>query len=167
MTTASATQNRTSDPTSRSETGDARAPFFAEPSPPSPPRGTAPPDRQRNVDRILEAYRRTPGTLGQIRPADRRLAQTLVQRGIPPALVEAALLLTAARRTVPPLDGNHRPPIRSLHYFLPVIEELLDQPPDPSYLRYLTDKLQRERHPTATTSPDDRPPTAETTPSDD
>jgi hypothetical protein len=32
--------------------------------------------------------------------------------------------------------------VRSLHYFLPVVEEVLEQPPDPGYLQYLAGKLQ-------------------------
>jgi hypothetical protein len=33
------------------------------------------------------------------------------------------------------------PPIRTLHYFLPVIEEVLHNAPDPGYVDYLTGKL--------------------------
>jgi hypothetical protein len=32
--------------------------------------------------------------------------------------------------------------VRSLHYFLPVVEEVLELPPDPGYLQYLAGKLQ-------------------------
>ena len=49
--------------------------------------------------------------------------------------------LATARRLLrdpsyPPLN-----PIRSLHYFLPVIEELLDQSPPQAYFDYLRSKL--------------------------
>jgi hypothetical protein len=31
--------------------------------------------------------------------------------------------------------------VRTLHYFLPVIDEVLHQPPDPGYVAYLDAKL--------------------------
>jgi hypothetical protein len=36
-----------------------------------------------------------------------------------------------------PTDAEPLNPIHSLHYFLPVIEELLQHPPSASYLRHL------------------------------
>ena len=47
------------------------------------------------------------------------------------------VVLTGARRHLRPLDAFALFPIRSLHYFLPVIEELIQHPPSPSYLRLL------------------------------
>ena len=93
------------------------------------------------VKHVLARYRRTPGTLGHTRREDRRLAIQLHQRGVPPEVVTAAFALAAARRCsrdpqLPPL-----PPIRSLHYFVPVIEELLANPIDADYLQYLEDDL--------------------------
>jgi hypothetical protein len=32
--------------------------------------------------------------------------------------------------------------VRTLHYFLPVVEEVLELPPDPGYVQYLAAKLQ-------------------------
>lgn len=98
--------------------------------------------RENYVRQVLDGYRRTPGTCGRIRRQDRRLAVQLHQRGVPSAVVTAAFALAASRRHrrepgLPPL-----PPIRSLHYFLPVIEELLAGPLDADYLRYLEDKLE-------------------------
>ena len=62
-------------------------------------------------------------------------AQTLRLRAHADPLVEAAFLLATARRQ------RHRtarlPPIRSLHYFLPIIEEVLRTAPDPGYADYL------------------------------
>ena len=93
--------------------------------------------RENYVRQVLDRYRRTPGTCGHVRREDRRLAARLHQRGVPSAVVTAAFALAAFRRErrdpgVPPL-----PPIRSLHYFLPVIEELLAGPLDVDYLQYL------------------------------
>ena len=96
---------------------------------------------QRYVEQILDLYRRTPGTRGLARPADRRLAASLRQRGVPLELVEAALLVATARRVLRPATAPPLAPIATLHYFLPVLEELLASPPDPAYLAYLQRRL--------------------------
>jgi hypothetical protein len=97
--------------------------------------------QQRYVEQILDLYRRTPGTRGLSRPADRRLAASLRQRGVPLELVEAALLVATARRALRPATAPPLAPIATLHYFLPVLEELLASPPDPAYLAYLQRRL--------------------------
>lgn len=91
------------------------------------------------VDEILRLYLRLSDTPDRARPLDRRLAAQLHQQQIPLEIVRAALLLGAARRAThepsyPPLQ-----PIRSLHYFLPILEELRSNPPDPGYIDYLED----------------------------
>ena len=92
---------------------------------------------------VLEAYRQTPGTTGTIRRADRMLAAQLHQRGVSVGVVENALLLAAARRLMRPADAPPLATIRSLAYFLPVIEEVLGLRVSPDYFRYLRQKLQR------------------------
>lgn len=93
------------------------------------------------VERILELYRRTPGTSGRVRRADRLLAAALYDRQVPLDLVAAALLVATARRTLRPADAQPLRPIASLHYFLPVIDELENLPLDPGYLRFLRARL--------------------------
>ena len=93
------------------------------------------------VQRVLDLYRDTPGTAGRVRPADRRLANTLYQRRIPISTIRAALLLAVARRTFRSLDAEPLQTIRSLHYFQHVIQELLDEPLPDDYLDYLCWKL--------------------------
>ena len=93
------------------------------------------------VREILELYRTTPGTRGRIRPADRRLADDLYRREIPAELVRGALILAAARRKFRDPELGHLEPIGSLHYFLPVIQELQRQPLDHEYLEYVEAKL--------------------------
>ena len=72
---------------------------------------------------------------------DRRIADQLLQQGVPLETIEAAFLLATVRRRFrsepdrPPL-----PPIRSLAYFLPVLEEILLDPLDPGYVEYLRRK---------------------------
>ncbi len=93
------------------------------------------------VQTVLALYRKLPDTPHRHSRYDRLLAAQLCQRHVPLALIEAAFLLASARRLLrdpsfPPLN-----PIRSLHYFLPVIDELLDQPLSPTYINYLRHKL--------------------------
>lgn len=97
--------------------------------------------QRRYVDHLLDLYRRTPGATGYIRPADRRLAVCLASRGIPLATVRNALLLAVARRTLRPDQAQPLPPIRSLYYILPILDELLADPPHPDYLHYLQRRL--------------------------
>jgi hypothetical protein len=99
---------------------------------------------QRNyVWRLLVAYRTTPGTCGAVRRADRLLAAQLYERGVPVEVVENALTLAAARRLARPEGAAPLGRVRSLAYFVPVIEEVLDLQADPEYYRYLRSKLRR------------------------
>jgi hypothetical protein len=98
--------------------------------------------REQYVHRVLEAYQHTPGTSGQVRPPDRQLALELQQRGIPLRTVENAFLLAAARRIFRPAQAPPLTTVRSLAYFLPVIEELLATTIDENYFEYLRRKLE-------------------------
>jgi hypothetical protein len=92
---------------------------------------------------VLEAYRKTPGTMGTIRRPDRTLAAQLYQRGISLTVVENALVLAATRRLIRQTDAQPLGTVRSLAYFLPVIEEVLELRVSPSYFQYLRQKLDR------------------------
>ena len=98
-------------------------------------------DQEEYIRRVLEAYRQTPGTTGTIRRPDRMLAVQLYQRGISVQVIENALILAAARRLVRRADAPPLATIRSLAYFLPVIEEVLDLKVSPDYFQYLRHKL--------------------------
>jgi hypothetical protein len=82
-------------------------------------------NQEEYVSRILDAYRKTPGTMGTVRRPDRLVAVQLHQRGVPLIAVENALLLAAARRMIRPTGAAPLSAIRSLAYFLPVIQEVL------------------------------------------
>ena len=93
--------------------------------------------------RLLEAYRATPGTGGAVRGPDRLLAAQLYERGVGLEAVENALILAAARRLARPAGVPPLGVIRSLAYFLPVIEEVLDLHVDPEYFRHLRKRVAR------------------------
>lgn len=93
------------------------------------------------VGKVLALYLNLPETPSRTSRDDRRLAQQLCRQQTPQEIVEAAFLLATSRRllrdpALPPLG-----PIRSLHYFLPVIEEVSANKLSPEYLQYLRRKL--------------------------
>jgi hypothetical protein len=95
------------------------------------------------IRQVLDAYRKTPGTAGTVRRPDRVLAAQLYQRGVSVRVIENAFVLAAARRLLRPADALPLGTIRSLAYFLPVIEEVLGLRISPDYFQYLRDKLQQ------------------------
>jgi hypothetical protein len=97
--------------------------------------------REQYVQRLLDAYRQTPTTAGRVRPADRRLAVELFDRGVPLSMVQAAFSLAAARRIFRDPEAAPLHPIRSLHYFLPILDEIRSEPIGPDYIRYVEEKL--------------------------
>jgi hypothetical protein len=99
--------------------------------------------QEEYVRQVLEAYRKTPGTMGTVRGADRMLAAQFYERGLSVSVIENALVLAAARRLMRPADAMPLGTIRSLAYFLPVIEEVLELRVGPEYFQYLRHKLER------------------------
>lgn len=99
--------------------------------------------QEEYIRRVLEAYRKTPGTMGAVRRADRLLASQLYERGLSIKVIENALVLAATRRLMRPADAPSLGMIRSLAYFLPVIEEVLELRVNPEYFEYLRYKLAR------------------------
>ena len=97
--------------------------------------------QQEYIRQVLEAYRKTPGTIGTVRRADRTLAAQLYQRGVSVVVIENALVLAATRRLVRPAGAPPLGAIRSLAYFLPVIDEVRELRVSPDYFRYLRNKL--------------------------
>ena len=102
---------------------------------------SSPLNRESYIKQALELYRCTPGTLGRIRREDRLLAADLHDRGINLSTLEGAYVLAAARRCFRPPDAHPLAPIRSMHYFMPVIEEILANSPAAEYLAHLKSKL--------------------------
>ena len=90
---------------------------------------------------VHSLYLQLPNTSHCFSRSDRQLAADLYQRGIPLDTLRAALLLATARRLCPQRSSTPPLPVRSLHYFLPVLDELLSQPLPAGYLQYLERKL--------------------------
>jgi len=98
-------------------------------------------DSAEYVQRVLDAYRATPGTRGVVRKPDRAFALKLHARGVPLAAIENAFVLAAARRLARPADAPRLGSIRSLAYFGPVIDEVLDSTAGQTYYDYLRHRL--------------------------
>lgn len=103
---------------------------------------------------VIDLYLRLPDTPGRLSRFDLRLVRDLWERQIPLPLVETALLLASARRAARSPDAYPLGPIRSLHYFSPVIEELLLTPLQhgDAYLAYLRTKVSLRPAPLPTQS---------------
>ena len=74
---------------------------------------------------------------------DRLLAAQLHQRGVPLRAVENALVLAAARRLLRPASAPPLATVRSLAYFLPVIEEVLELKVSEDYFQHVRRRIQR------------------------
>ncbi len=93
------------------------------------------------VESLLALYLNRPDTPNRVSRYDRALALQLHTKGVPLQTIEEAFLLTSARRLLRDPSYPKLNPIRSLHYFIPVIEEILVSPPPPDYFIYLRRKL--------------------------
>ena len=100
---------------------------------------------------VICMYLQLPETPVRASLADQAVARCLDKDGVPLETVEAALLLGSLRRLIRPNDAPPLSPIRSLAYFLPVIEELTEAPAPGNYLDYLRLKLQQATKSRATT----------------
>jgi hypothetical protein len=100
-------------------------------------------NRRLYVDKLFQLYLGLPDTPSRISRFDRQLAYKLYHQNVSLEIVEAAFLLGSARRTF--RDPSYPPlgPIRSLHYFLPLIQEVVATQPPMDYLHYLRLKLAR------------------------
>lgn len=93
------------------------------------------------VSAVLMLFVDLPDTPLRTSLTDQRQARLWFDRGIPLAVLETALLLASLRRRARPTAALPLPRIRSLAYFHPVVEELLENPAPTGYLQYLRLKL--------------------------
>jgi hypothetical protein len=105
---------------------------------------TNPISREEFIRTLLRAYCTTPGTTGSIRRQDRLLAAQLYERGVPLIAVQNAFLLAASRRLFHPAAAP-LPSIRSLAYFLAVIDEVLGLHVSQDYFHHLRNQIARFR----------------------
>jgi hypothetical protein len=104
------------------------------------------------VNAVLELYLQLPDTPACFSDLDYEQAEQWFLQQTPLEMVELALLLGASRRASRPAQAPPLPPIRSLRYFRPVLEELQANPLSPkvaAYLRYKAQKLLGLGSPTA------------------
>ena len=99
--------------------------------------------QEEYMRRVLDAYRGTPGTTGAVRRPDRMTATELYHRGVPATVVENAFVLAATRRLCRPPGAMPLGTIRSLAYFLPVIDEILEGHISPDYFHHLRYRLRQ------------------------
>jgi len=97
-------------------------------------------NQQDYVQAVLDTYVSLPSAPERPRRDDRYLATKLYRQGVPLLEFECALLLGCARRELQEHDEPVQP-IRSLRYFVPVLEEVQQQSLDAGYVRYLRGKL--------------------------
>lgn len=95
------------------------------------------------IEAVLSAYLRLPETPLKITAGDRKTAKGLLEREVPLSTVQTALALGSLRRLGRPAGYPRLQPIRSLAYFLPVIDELLESPLLKDYVVYLREKLRK------------------------
>ena len=93
------------------------------------------------VSSVLTLYADLPDTALRVNTQDQRQAHRWFDRGVSLSVVETALLLASLRRLTRPPGVPPLPRIRSLAYFQPVIDELLESPVPDGYLQYLRFKL--------------------------
>lgn len=106
-----------------------------------PRRADGRPGREGYVNVVLALYRTAPGTHGHVRKADLRLAHELYDRGVPLQIIDDAIAVALCRRLV--RSTSPAEPVRSLHYFMGVVDELLTGALDAGYIAYLRGRLTR------------------------
>ena len=103
--------------------------------------------RDRYVKAVLDLYRTVPGVLGRVRRADRDLAARLFYNGVPFYAIRNAFIVAAARRIRHNAFATPLPPVRSLHYFLSVLREVIERPPGYREIEDMLQVLAREPTP--------------------
>jgi hypothetical protein len=93
------------------------------------------------ITQVLHLYLMLAETPNRHSRLDRRLAEEFYEQQIELEQVEAAMILATARRYFRSGDAPTLGPIRSLHYFVPVIKEVRRLPLSADYIAYLRRKL--------------------------
>jgi hypothetical protein len=94
------------------------------------------------VAAVLLRFAGLPDTPRRASAHDKAVARSFFERGVPLEIVESALLLGSLRRRNRPAGASALPPVRSLAYFSPLIDEILQQPPPAAFHAYLRSKAE-------------------------
>ena len=97
--------------------------------------------RQAYVNAVVTNYVRLPGTPLRASRGDRRFAGVLYDRCLPLRVVYAAFVLAVARREIRSPDLPRHRVIRTLHFFVGAIDEVLETQPGDGYIDYLAAKI--------------------------
>ncbi len=84
--------------------------------------------RPAYVIAVLQLYLALPDMPRRASSHDQAVARSLFERGVPLDVVESALWLACLRRLRRPCGAIPLSPVRSLAYFSPVIDEILQLP---------------------------------------
>src|SRR5688572_15632570 len=98
-------------------------------------------DLRGYVNAVLDGFVSLPGTPVHPSRRDRAVARSLHLRGVPLQAIRSALLLATARREFRSAEAGRLAPVRTLHYFVAALEEILELPPDVGYVDHLERKL--------------------------
>jgi len=93
------------------------------------------------ITRLLQLYLQQSNTPNRFSRYDRKLAEHLFNQGVSLDEMKAAFLLASARRAARNPNPFPLGPIRSLYYFLPILQEVQLNKPSDGYLNYLKSKL--------------------------
>ena len=97
--------------------------------------------REEYVRKVLDAYRKTPGTTGNVRRPDHYWPPNYIGR----RPTEGGRKRHGSCRSASPVAARHAPPlvtVRSLAYFQPVIEEVQELKVSDDYFQHLRRRLQ-------------------------
>lgn len=97
------------------------------------------------VYRVLNLYLVLAITPARVSRLDRQLAENFYDQRIKIEQIEAAMVLVCVRRLLRAPEAPKLGPIRSLHYFVPVIEEIQGLALPPNYVEFLRGKLEKVR----------------------
>jgi len=99
--------------------------------------------RANYVERVLKLYLGLALTPARVSRLDRQLAENFYDEMIEFEQIEAAMILVSVRRLFRTPDSPDLGPIRSLQYFVPVIEEVQGLAISPDYIAYLRRRLEK------------------------
>lgn len=99
--------------------------------------------RSDYVERVLALYLGLALTPARVSRLDRQLAENFYDEMVELEQIEAALILASVRRSFRAPGAPDLGPIRSLHYFVPVIKEVQGLAISPDYIAYLRGRLDK------------------------